>query len=58
MITELMPKRFELLPELVPQARVIALLVNLNNAGTGATIRDLEKAQVQRGCSSHREGRR
>jgi hypothetical protein len=58
MITELMPKRFELLPELVPQARVIALLVNLNNAGTEATIRDLEKAQVQRGCSSYREGRR
>jgi putative ABC transport system substrate-binding protein len=28
LLTELMPKRFELLSELVPQARVIALLVN------------------------------
>jgi len=32
---ELMPKRFELLTELVPQATVIALLVNPDNAGHG-----------------------
>src|SRR6266849_75416 len=31
LLTELMAKRFELLSELVPQARVIALLVNPNN---------------------------
>jgi len=36
--TELMPKRLELLSELVPQARVIALLVNPNNAYTEPMI--------------------
>src|SRR5438132_5910178 len=46
MSTELMPKRLELLSELVPQARLIALLVNPN---TGAErmegmIRDVQEA--------------
>jgi len=36
--TELMAKRLELLSELVPQARVIALLVNPNNAYTEPMI--------------------
>jgi putative ABC transport system substrate-binding protein len=44
MATELMPKRFELLFELVPQAGVIALLVNPNNASTEPTIRDVQEA--------------
>ena len=38
MLTELVPKRFELLSELIPDARVIALLVNPNNANTESNI--------------------
>jgi putative ABC transport system substrate-binding protein len=41
---ELMPKRLELLSELVPQAGVIALLVNPNNPNTEPMIRDLQEA--------------
>ena len=41
MSTELMPKRFELLSELVPQARVMALLVNPNYANTERIIREV-----------------
>jgi putative ABC transport system substrate-binding protein len=44
MLAELMPKRLELLSELVPQARVIALLVNPNNAISDAIVRDVGKA--------------
>jgi putative tryptophan/tyrosine transport system substrate-binding protein len=49
---ELMPKRLELLSELVPQAKVIALLVNPNNpnsATTEAMIRDVEEAARVKG---------
>jgi putative ABC transport system substrate-binding protein len=42
--TQLNPKRLELLSDLVPQARVIALLVNPNNVGIERTIRDVEEA--------------
>jgi hypothetical protein len=35
MVVELMPKRLELLSELVPEARVIALLVNPNGRSPG-----------------------
>jgi putative ABC transport system substrate-binding protein len=41
---ELMPKRLELLSELVPEAKVIALLVNPTNAGTEPMIRDVQEA--------------
>ena len=44
MVTELMPKRFELLSELVPQARVMALLVNPNYANTERIIREVQEA--------------
>jgi putative ABC transport system substrate-binding protein len=38
---ELMPKRLELLSELVPQAKVIALLVNPNNPIMKSLTRDV-----------------
>jgi len=52
MTTELMPKRLELLSELVPQAGVIALLVNPNNPSTEAMIRDVQEAARAKGCGS------
>jgi putative ABC transport system substrate-binding protein len=46
---ELTPKRIELLTELVPHARVIALLVNPNNPTTERLVRDmLESANAKR----------
>jgi putative tryptophan/tyrosine transport system substrate-binding protein len=47
--TELMPKRFELLSELVPQAGVIALLVNPNNPITEPVIRVVQEAARVKG---------
>jgi len=47
--TELMPKRFELLSELVPWAGVIALLVNPNNAITERIIGDVQEAARAKG---------
>lgn len=41
---ELLPKLVELLSELVPQARVMALLVNPNNPNTPRNIRDAQEA--------------
>jgi len=49
--TELMPKRLELVSELVPQAGVIALLANPNNPHAEYMIRDVEEA-------AHVKGRR
>ena len=46
---ELNPKRFELLSELVPQAAVIALLVNPNNASAERVIRDVQEAARAKG---------
>ncbi len=48
--TELMAKRLELLSELVPQARVIALLVNPNNVNAEGTIRDVQEAARTKGA--------
>jgi len=47
--TELTPKRLELLSELVPQARVIALLVNPNNAYTEPMIPVVQEAARVKG---------
>ena len=41
---ELVPKRLELLAELVPQAKVVALLVNPTNSYTEPMIRDVQEA--------------
>jgi putative tryptophan/tyrosine transport system substrate-binding protein len=49
MAPELNPKRLELLSELVPQARVIALLVNPNNAVADSMIRGVEEAARAKG---------
>ena len=46
---ELMPKRLELLSELVPQARVIALLVNPNNPNAERIMRDMQEAARAKG---------
>jgi putative ABC transport system substrate-binding protein len=40
----LMTQRFELISELLPRARVIALLVNPNNPGAESTIGDVQEA--------------
>ena len=44
MAPELSPKRLELLSQLVPQARVIGLLVNPNNSNTERIIGDMQEA--------------
>jgi putative ABC transport system substrate-binding protein len=49
LIGELMPKRLELLSDLVPQARMIALLVNPNNPLTEPMIRDVQEAARTKG---------
>jgi putative ABC transport system substrate-binding protein len=46
---ELIPKRIELISELVPEARIIAVLVNPNNAGTEPMIRDVPEAARAKG---------
>ena len=50
LVIELNPKQLELLTELVPQARVIALLVNPNSADAAARItRDVQDAARSKG---------
>jgi putative tryptophan/tyrosine transport system substrate-binding protein len=50
---ELMPKRLELLSELAPQADVIALLVNPNDAIAKRMIRDVQEAARAKGMQLH-----
>jgi len=49
MSVELIPKRLELLSELVPQVKVIALLVNPNNSYTERIIADAQKSARAKG---------
>ncbi len=49
LVGELMQKRLELLSELVPQARVVALLVNPNNEITPRIMRDVQEAARVKG---------
>ena len=50
MLTELMPKRLDLLSQLVPQASAIALLVNPNNAIVAEPmIRNVQEAARAKG---------
>ncbi len=53
MSTELNPKRFGLLSDLVPRAKVIALLVNPNNATAERTIRDVQQEARAKGVQLH-----
>jgi putative ABC transport system substrate-binding protein len=50
---ELTPKRLELLSDLVPQARVIALLVNPKYGTAERVIRDVQKAALAKGVQLH-----
>jgi putative ABC transport system substrate-binding protein len=50
---ELLPKRLELLSELVPQAGVIALLVNPNNPNAEPATRDVQEAARAKGVQLH-----
>jgi putative ABC transport system substrate-binding protein len=50
---ELMPKRLELLSELVPQASVIAMLVNPNSVLAERIIRDGQEAARGKGVQLH-----
>ena len=51
--TELMPKRLELLSELLPQARVVALLVHPDNASTKPQSENLQEAAIKKGVQLH-----
>lgn len=53
LLTELNAKRLELLSELVPQARVIGLLVNPNYSGADAMIRGTQEAARAQGLQLH-----
>jgi len=50
---ELIPKLLELLSELVPQARVIAVLLNPNNANTERNIGDVQEAARAKAVQLH-----
>jgi putative ABC transport system substrate-binding protein len=50
---ELMPKQFELVSELVPQAKVIALLVDPSGPSAERIIRDMREATRAKGVQLH-----
>ena len=50
---DLTAKRLELLTELVPRARVIALLVNPNNPAAERVVRDVQEAARTKGLQLH-----
>ncbi len=53
MASELMPKRLELLSELVARTMPVALLVNPNNGSTEPMIPDMQEAARMRGVQLH-----
>jgi len=50
---ELAPKRLELVSELVPQAKVVALLVNPNGPNADALAKDVQQAAQAKGLQLH-----
>jgi putative ABC transport system substrate-binding protein len=50
---ELVPKRLELVSELVPQAKVVALLVNPNGPNADALVKDVQEAASAKGLQLH-----
>jgi putative ABC transport system substrate-binding protein len=50
---ELTPKQLELLSELVPQAKMIALLVNPNNSNAELAMRNVQEAARAKGLQLH-----
>jgi putative ABC transport system substrate-binding protein len=53
MFVEMTPKRLELLSELVPKAKAIALLVNPRNANAERVMRDMQQAARAKGMQLH-----
>ena len=53
MFAKLVLKRFELLSELVPQLRAIAMLVNPNNSQTEGVMKEMQDAARARGLPLH-----
>jgi len=53
LIDGLTAKRLDLLSELVPRARVIALLMNPNNASADRVIREVQEAARMKGLQLH-----
>jgi putative ABC transport system substrate-binding protein len=53
MAAALIPKRVEILSELVPQARIIALLMNPNTPNTEPMIREVQEAARTKGLQLH-----
>jgi putative ABC transport system substrate-binding protein len=53
LVGELMPKRLELLSELVPQAGVIGLFVNPTNPNTERYVRDMQEAARAKAIRLH-----
>jgi putative ABC transport system substrate-binding protein len=53
LLVELNPKRLELLSELVPQAKAVALLVNPNSPTAERIMRDVQEAARAKGVQLH-----
>ncbi len=53
MFAELTAKRLELVSELVPQTKVVALLVNPNNPNADHIIGDVREAAREKGLRLH-----
>jgi putative tryptophan/tyrosine transport system substrate-binding protein len=53
LIIEQNPKRFEMLRELVPQAKVIALLLSTNNSAIEQIVRDAQETTRVKGVQLH-----